>query len=354
MAKMEWQMLAMHWYFWAHKTLWSVKMILWDLERWDIIFTNIKFNNNYINPKFRNNIYFFESIEVLHDILAFSWYFATKVSEYNVNAIKNNTDLYPRYNRPKIKIYFDEMWIFWNSSDYQEFHKKFWKDLTQYILQIRKLFVDIVFLIQRPQRLVKELREYVNFWIKPEPLFPKLQETIWFSFLENMKKYYLEIRDENWELIYEKKIVLNTTSWIYENYDLPLKSHYSYLLWVPYYYRFYDDLYLNMKISFTLKTDFLIKSNFLKNVYLWVINNAHLKSNKKIYDAIALSSYPTNELVNVIHQSNKKPRFFDNPSYYFIHFLYRLKSTRFYKIIFSFYSILFLFIFLILFFIYKL
>lgn len=351
---MEWQILAMHWYFGANKTLWSVKMILDDLEKWHIIFTNIKFNTNYINPKFINNLYFFEWIEVLHDILAFSWYFATKVSEYNEIAIENNTELYPRYARPKIKIYFDEMWIFWNSSDYQDFHKKFGQDLTQYILQIRKLFVDIQFLIQKPNKLVKELRQYVNFWIKPEPLFPKAQTFFWLWFLKNMKKYYLEIRDEDGELEWEKKIMLNTTTWIYENYEVPLRSHFMYLFRVPYYYKFYDDLYLNLKIKFTLKTDFLIKSNFLKNVYLWVINNAYLKNNKKIYDEIALASYPSDELTTLIVKSNKKPRFRDNPSYYYVHFLYWLKSTRFYKIVFSFYSILLFWFLLILFFIYKL
>lgn len=127
-----------------------------------------------------------------------------------------------------------------------------------------------------------------------------------------------------------------------------------YLFWVPYYYRFYDDLYLNLKIPFVLKTDFLIKSNFLKNVYLWVINNSYLKANKKIYDEIALASYPSDELVSIIIKSNKKPAFFDNPSYYFIHLLYWLKSTKFYKIIFSFYFGLSLWILFLLFFLYKL
>lgn len=352
---MDGKITAMHGYYWANKTLWSVYQILKDLDIHCIVFTNIKFNTNYIEKNKRNNLYYFDGVEVLHDILTFAWIFAQKISDYNEKAILNNTSLYPRNHRPKIKVYFDEMGIFANSSEYQEFHRKFGKDLTKFILQIRKLNVDIQFLIQKPEKLVKELRQYVGYWITPEPLFPNAQKILWLWFLKNCKKYYWEMRDDDGKLIIEDKIQLDTTTGNFSTYKKPLRWHYMYILRVPYYYDFYDDLFLNLPLKgLEFKTDYLITSNFLRNVYLGKINNSHLLNNKQIYDELAIANYKDVKAFTTDCELNKKPRFFDNPFYYYIHFLYKFKQTWFFKFINNFYFKFFLFFILLYFLIYKL
>lgn len=336
----EWKIIGVHWMFGAHKTLTSVSLILDDLRNWDIVFTNIKFNMNYVDASRRNNLYYFDDLHVLYDILNFAGIFAQNVSNYNENAALYNKPFYSRYARPKIKIYFDEMGIFANSSDYAQFHKEIGKDLTQFLLQIRKLFVDIVFIIQKPEKLVKELRSYVWYWLKPEPIFPKLEQRFLFKFLQNTKKIYLEYRDEDWVLIMDERLAVSTSG-DYINYKVPLKFHYKYIKWTKYYYRFYDDLFLNLKISLNLKTTYLKDSGFLKNLYYSKINNVFLFNNKFIYDEVVKSTHTVDEISRISDVVYPQPSIRSNFFHYFVHTMYKIKATRLYRFFFSFWFMVF-------------
>ena len=69
------------------------------------------------------------------------------------------------------------------------------------------------------------------------------------------------MRDDDGALIIEDKIQLNTSTGNYSTYKVPLRWHYMYIFWTPYYYPFYDDLFLNLPLEgLEFKTDYLISS----------------------------------------------------------------------------------------------
>jgi hypothetical protein len=100
-------------------------MMLDNLRNGEIVFSNIRLNTNYIpNP---DNYYFMDgnNMDAFVDILSMCAVFATKVSLHNAEAIKRNTYFFPRYQRPKFNIYFDESGIFANSKDWSALHKEY-------------------------------------------------------------------------------------------------------------------------------------------------------------------------------------------------------------------------------------
>lgn len=246
------------------------------LERGEIVFSNIRLNKSLLpNPQ---NYYYFDDFSNFYDILAFSWLFAMEVSKFN----KKQTELWlPQFwrnSRPKINVFFDEMGIFANSKDWLNLHKEYWKDLQQYILQVRKLFTSVYLIIQRPNQLVSDLRIHIPYWITFKPLFD-------IEFLWKWAWSYRiqELNSETFEVITEKKQAYDSEG-NYYNYEVPQEKHLFYVLWKPFYYSKYDDLYLNKVFDTQFKTNFLYESNLFANLKLWYIKNNNLLSNKHIYE----------------------------------------------------------------------
>lgn len=301
------------WYFWSYKTLWNVKLMIDKLNAWEIVFSNIKLDINYINPHVRNNYYYFDDIKNLHDILAFAWFFAQSVSIYNDESIVLNEPKYPRYNRPKISVFFDEMWIFANAAEYRKFHKEVWQDLTQYLLQIRKLFVDLYLIIQKPNKLVKEIREYVQYWIQPE-IRKKWILPLFFTVID----YSYVMLDDEWNQAFEQKLTFDNL-WNMLNFKSPLKWDFFTIVNPSYYFPFYDDLYLNLQEEIVFKTNYLVDSKFFLNLANDKINNIYLYNNKNIYEKY-INNYVENDIaLQYVDLMNEKPRFLDNPHKYYLY-----------------------------------
>lgn len=296
-----------YWYFWSYKTLWNAYLIIEKLKNNEIVFSNIKMNKNLIpNP---DNYYYFDDIKNLYDILAFSALFAYKVSEFNQKQIEINGLPFDRYFRPKVSIIFDEMWIFANSSEYKKFHDEVGESLTQYLLQIRKLFVDLYFIIQKPTKMVKEIRDYVEYWIKPKPTYENFILSFLFS---NDYTYYKQVLDnEKYLLEFEEKISLNPTNWQYEKIYIPLEKPFFRIRNVKRYFVFYDDLFFNLKEEIKI-SNFLIDNWFFKNLFLWKINNSPLLLNSSIYEHYKNFDTDKNDFVNI-----KEPSLFSNFAYYY-------------------------------------
>ena len=227
-------------------------MMIKKLVRGELVFSNIKLNKNYIpNPQ---NYYFFEDFDDFYDVLAFSGMFAMRVSEYNERQMIQGKKSFARSARPRINVFFDETGIFANAKDYKELHDKYGIDLQTYILQCRKLFVSVYFIIQRPSQLVNDLRGHINYWVTFKPLFGSLFWGKWFgSYWEQ------ELDKETFQVIAETKQAYDSDG-NYYNYVVPQERKLFNVWWKPYYYERYDDLYLNKVFETQFKTDFLLKS----------------------------------------------------------------------------------------------
>ena len=275
----EWGIFCTYWYFWTFKTLWNVALIIKKLQNNEIVFSNIKMNKNLL--PYPDNFYYFDDIKCLKDILAFSWLFALEVSKFNDKAFKNLTSRFSRNYRPKISIIFDEMGIFANSSEYKKFHQEVWEDLTQYLLQIRKLFVDLYFIIQKPWKLVKELRDYVQYWIRPYPTF---SSPFWILDKKCITYYFEVLNDDTFKIETEKDFKYDFLTNSLNSYEKPLRFEYFSIWWVPYYFDFYDDLFLNLPKKPIFESTFLKDIWFIDNLYLWRIKNPALIDNLSIYE----------------------------------------------------------------------
>jgi len=294
--------------FWSWKTIGAVSIIIKKLQRWEIVFSNISLDKKFIpNP---NNFYFFEKFDHFYDILAFSWLFAMKVSEFSKKQVELWFLPFPRWFRPKINVFFDELWVFANSKDYREVHKDYWKDLQQYILQLRKLHVLTYLIIQRPHQLLSDLRVHVSGWITFKPL-------LWYEFFNSWSgTYWLqELHPDTFNVICEKKYDYDV-DWKLYSYEIPQEKKLFRMWFKPFYYKFYDDLFLNKVFETQFRSNFLFESWFFSNLKNWSIQNRALLHNKHIYE-----NYFNDVVDN--DQSFKLPKvnFMDNPSY-FIHKLF--------------------------------
>lgn len=302
---MEWWIFWIYGWFWEWKTLWAVYIILEKLKKWEIIFSNILLDKKYLpNP---DNYYFFDDMSNFYDILAFSWLFAMKVSEFSKKEVELWFLPFPRNFRPKINVFFDETWIFANAKDYKEIHKEYWADLQQYILQMRKLFVTTYLIIQRPHQLVSDLRIHISWWLKFKPLF-------WINFFKKYCwSYWLqELDPDTFKVICEVHYSYDENGKLY-SYDIPQQKRIFWIFWKPLYYKYYNDLYLNKIFETKFRTNYLSDSWFFSNLKNWSIQNKALLHNKNIYESYFIITDNTD-------QSFKLPKvaFYDNP-YYFIH-----------------------------------
>lgn len=291
--------------FWDGKTLWAVIMILMKLQKGEIVFTNISLDRKYLpNP---DNYFYFESMDHFYDILAMSWLFAMKVSEFSKKQLELGYPAYPRGFRPRINVFFDEMGIFANAKDFKEIHAEYWKDLQQYILQLRKLHVTCFLIIQRPKQLVSDLRGHVSWWLKFKPLF-------WWGFFQKYAgTYWLqELDQETYNVVIEKRHWTDEKGNLY-SYDVPMETKAFRVWYKPRYYKYYDDLYLN-KIFDTkepFRSNYLFESNFFAKLQSNSINNKSLIHNKHIYENYFKNSGYLDSAFDA-----PKVGFRDNPSYY--------------------------------------
>lgn len=298
-------------YFGTFKTLWNVALIKKKLSAWEIVFSNIKINGSYFSNY--NNYFYFDDIEVLHDVLAFSAVFASKVSEYNQTQWNNGLPSFDRSLRPKINIIFDELAVFADSWKYREFAKNVWYDLAKYLVQIRKLWVNLYMIIQKPNKLVKELRQYVEYWIKPEPKFS--------IFKDKCINYYKVSLDlETFKIETETKEFIDFNGDV-KTYEKQIKKHFFSVWYTPYYFNFYDDTYLNLDIkTIVFKSDYLKKVWLLNKIVNNKLNHKVLFDNVKIYEPFKDTLYNDSEsfALDEFNPNNfKKNSFFDNPFYYF-------------------------------------
>lgn len=263
-------------WFWSWKSLWAVILIINKLKKWEIVFSNIRLNKSLLpNPQ---NYYYFDWFDDFYDILAFSWLFAVEVSKYNKKQVELWFPQFKRGARPGINVFFDEMWIFANAKDYKEIHNEYWKDLQQYILQCRKLFVSLYLIIQRPNQLVLDLRWHIPFWITFKPLWniEWLWKWAWSYWIQELDSETFEVFNE-------------THQWYdsegnYYNYVVPQEKVLFSVWWKPFYYAKYDDLFLNKVFDTKFRTNYLYDSSLLSNLKLWYIKNKSLLDNKHIYE----------------------------------------------------------------------
>lgn len=304
---MEWFIYCTYWYFGTYKTLWNVALIKKKLDAWEIVFSNIKINKNYFNNS--ENYFYFDDIRVLHDVLAFSWIFARKVSEYNELQWAKNMPSFDRSSRPKVNIIFDELAVFADSSKYKEFAKEVWEDLAKYLVQIRKLWVWLYLIIQKPNKLVKELRQYVEYWIKPTPKFSFFQKYI-------IQYDLVSLDQETFKIDTELITTININGDVIQ-YEKQIRKKYFDVWFTPYYFNFYDDTYLNLNID-----NIYFKTDYLKSVWIFNkilnnhINHKILTDNYKIYENFKNFLYDDKFSIE-INKNFKRPSFFINPFYYF-------------------------------------
>lgn len=308
---MEWGFFWIYWGFGSWKTIGAVILITMKLSQWQIVFTNILLDRKYLpNP---DNYFYFQDMADFYDILAFSWLFAMKVSEFSKTQVEKWLPAYPRGFRPKINVFFDEMGIFANAKDFKEIHKEFWKDLQQYVLQLRKLHVTCFLIIQRPKQLVSDLRVHVTGWLKFKPLWG------WESLWKYAWSYYLqELDQDTFHVITEKKHA-HDEKWNQYSYEVPQERVSFKVWWKPKYFKYYDDLFLN-KIFDTespFRWDYLWKSQFFDKLKQNNINNKALTFNKHIYEDYFKNSIDTNTAFQ-----SPKVSFRDNSAYY-LHFHYK-------------------------------
>ena len=308
--------------FGSGKTLGATIMMIKKLVRGELVFSNIKLNKNYIpNPQ---NYYFFEDFDDFYDVLAFSGMFAMRVSEYNERQMIQGKKSFARSARPRINVFFDETGIFANAKDYKELHDKYGIDLQTYILQCRKLFVSVYFIIQRPSQLVNDLRGHINYWVTFKPLFGSLFWGKWFgSYWEQ------ELDKETFQVIAETKQAYDSDG-NYYNYVVPQERKLFNVWWKPYYYERYDDLYLNKVFETKFKTDFLLKSWLFGNLQKGYIRNRNLLDNRHIYEKYFAITDPDFEDFKPVQVS-----FVDNPDLYFHLFVTKVSSILTRKYYFS-------------------
>lgn len=304
---MEWGLYWVYWGFWSWKTTFLTMKALEYLNANYIVFTNVKLNRNFLpNEK---NYYFFNSFEDFIDILKFAWLFAQEVSNYNLKREVEWLPFFPRNQRPKFVVLFDELWIFSNASEFKELDKKYGGELVQYILQVRKLFTTVFLTVQRPKDLYYKLREHTHYWFKYKPF------TFWDNKISLWKwfgSYWIqELDKESFEVIIEKNIYYDS-DWNLYHVDTPQEHKDCFVFWRPRYYKYYDDLFLNKRLEIQFSTLFLHESNFLKNLYNSKINNKYLIANKKLYE-----NYFKSIDFNSQDFEPRKVSWNDNPSLFF-------------------------------------
>lgn len=301
------------WLFWVYGGFWSGKttfLTIKALEYLDsnyIVFSNIKLNRNFIpNEK---NYYFFNDFEEFIDVLKFAWLFAQEVSNYNLKREVAWLPFFPRNDRPKFVVLFDELGIFANSSEFKKLDEKYGGELVQYILQVRKLFTTVYLAVQRPMDIYWKLRQHIHYWYKYKPL------TLWDRKI-NLWKYFWsywvqELDKDTYQVIIEKDLYYDS-DWNLYHVDTPQEQK-DFNVWRrPRYYNYYDDLFMNKRLEIKFSTLFLHSSDFLLNLYNSKINNKYLIANKHLYE-----SYFSDIDFNKETFKPLKITFSDHPALYF-------------------------------------
>jgi hypothetical protein len=204
-------------------------------------------------------------------------------------------------------------------------------------LQVRKLFCDVYLIIQRPNQLVNDLRQHINYWITWKPMWGKkwLSKYMWIYWLQELDK-------ETFKVINEVHQAVDNNG-DYYNYEVPQETKFKKIWWKPAIWKYYDDLYLNTDIEIQQRSKFLYNSWFFSNLKNWNINNVPLTYNSKVY-----ADYTKTIKLGLKPTKPNKVSFNDNPAFYthlfftylrdFYYYKYNIKSIcqHYFKLLFAF------------------
>ena len=143
------------------------------------------------------------------------------------------------------------------------------------LFQLRKINVYTLIWIQRPNRLLKMIRENVDQVFYFKPLFWENEDAIWKFFWKFIWQYRLKVLD--WDIPWNP--VLNT--WTPEEpkyYDKRV-----WWMWKPSVWKFYDDLYINKKYvkNNDLDKEYKVYLDNIKNTFVNYKNKDNIKKVNK-------------------------------------------------------------------------
>lgn len=234
--------------FWTWKSIFMTYLaLLASKDENCIVFSNIKLNID------SNRIFYFDDND-LDSILDVC---------YIISKEQNNSDLVKRSNRLKFYVFLDEWAVIFNSTSLKEYKWKY-KDsnIDNLLYQLRKVNVYTLIWVQRPNRLLKMIRENVDQVFYFKPLIWENESLIWRFVWKFIGQYRLKLLD--WDLPWNPTLNL----WTPEEpryYDVKV-----WWMWKPSIHKFYDDLYINTKYVKPVEMDKeyveyidYIKSNFV-------------------------------------------------------------------------------------------
>lgn len=227
---------AVDWPFGSWKTLIMARRIeKLRKDYWNIIFTNILMTNK------SDNVFIFTDVIDLWTDAKWKNLFKYTVLDIlqfigKMDNIQRSKSI-NRNDRVNYYIFIDEWGIVFNQHNWQSFPFQFY----DYLLQVRKINVHLIFWVQKFKNLSLQFREHVDsvFYFRSFLRMRYFQNKFWTirkKFVDtdgNTCFYQYEWKDESWDWVTKEKPEDYHFEWIHK----------------PSWYYSYDDLYLNKKFS---------------------------------------------------------------------------------------------------------